>query len=110
MNGETNPVPAYEWIFGIAMVIAVAIESIAWLRTVFFGWKAIANRREGVDLFRDAPLGNPVNILFRGELLTERGLAYRRKMVRSIVFFLATAIAGFVVAAVIGVLASLASR
>jgi hypothetical protein len=111
LGGEANTVPEpYEAIFAAAMIVAVAVGFIAWLRIIFFGWKAIANRREEVHLFRDAPLGNPANILLKGDLLTERGLEYRRKMLAAIILFLSTVVGGFSLAAVIGVLAGLASR
>lgn len=82
------------------MIIALAIGFVAWLRILFFEWKTISNRREGVRLFRDA------YIPFLGELLTAKGLAYRRKIVQSVVLFF---IAGFAFAVVLG-LATLASR
>jgi hypothetical protein len=111
LGGEANTVPEpYEAIFAAAMTIAVAIGFIAWLRIVFFGWKALANRRQEVHLFRDAPLGNPANILLKGDLLTERGLEYRRKMLAALLLFLVIVVGAFAIAAVIGVLAGLASR
>ena len=60
------PPSPFETMFAIAMSAAAAIAFIFWLRVFYFAWKAIAHRREGVHLFRDAPLGNPANILLKG--------------------------------------------
>src|SRR5215469_16498223 len=101
-----STLPWHQAILVAVIIIALAIGFVAWLRVLFFQWKTISNRREGVRLFRDAPLRNPANILFRGELLTLKRLAYRRKMGQSLVLFF---IAGFAVALVFG-LAWLALR
>src|SRR5215469_11280588 len=69
-----STLPWHQAILVAVIIIALAIGFVAWLRVLFFQWKTISNRREGVRLFRDAPLRNPANILFRGELLTEKGL------------------------------------
>ncbi|MCG8591611.1 MAG: hypothetical protein MJE66_20125 [Proteobacteria bacterium] len=99
----------FELIFAIAMLAAVLVGLVAWLRILFFGWKALANRRQDVDISRDAPLGNPVNVLFSDALLTERGLAYRRKMTRAMMLFAATLVVGFAAAALIGAIAGIAA-
>jgi ABC-type nitrate/sulfonate/bicarbonate transport system permease component len=100
----------YEMVLAIAMSGAAAIALVFWFRILFFAWKTIANRRDGVHLVRDAPLGNPANILLKAELLTEKGIAYRRRMVASLLVFVAIVVGGFVVAAIVGVVAGITSR
>jgi hypothetical protein len=64
MNSLPEPC---ETILAAAMVAAVAIFPIAGLRIALFG-SSDQEAMGGSRPLRDAPLGNPANILFRREL------------------------------------------
>ena len=94
----------FETIFAAAMIVFVFGGFVVWFCTLYFIWKTISNRKPNV--FRDDPFWNPVNIVFRGDLLTEKGLEYRRKMVRSVILFAMTCIAAVNTRAVVAGLAA----
>src|SRR5512139_2786780 len=55
------------------------VATVAWLAAAYYLFKTIANRRPDVLLW-SAPLGFfPPNIVFRPDLLTERGQLFRRR-------------------------------
>ena len=58
---------------------AYAVAAIAWFVAALYLLRTVANRQPGVRLF-SAPLAYcPVNIVFRPDLLTDRGQACRRR-------------------------------
>ena len=63
----------------LALVGSVyTVATVAWLTAAYYLFKTMANRRSGVLLW-SAPLAFfPPNIVFRPDLLTERGQAFRR--------------------------------
>jgi hypothetical protein len=63
----------------LALVGSVyTVATVAWLTAAYYLLKTMANRRSGVLLW-SAPLAFfPPNIVFRPDLLTERGRAFRR--------------------------------
>jgi hypothetical protein len=97
-------------VFAVLMTVVVTAAIVAWVRMIYFGWMAAANRRQGVDLFRDAPGWNPANFVLAPSLLTERGLEYRRRMFRAALAFLGLCVGGFAAAVLVGLAAGLAMR
>lgn len=81
---------------GFAFLAAVGsvytVATVAWLAAAFFLIKTVTNRRSGVRLW-SAPLAFfPPNIVFRPDLLTERGQAFRRRFgYATLVFVVAVA-------------------
>jgi len=63
----------------LALVGSVyTVATVAWLTAAYYLLKTMTNRRSGVLLW-SAPLAFfPPNIVFRPDLLTERGRAFRR--------------------------------
>ena len=78
-------------ILGVAMLVVfiptLVVAPIAWVCIVVYGFKTIANRKPEVDLWRDAPMGNPANIMLDSKLLTDEGLRCRSIMAKSILWF-----------------------
>jgi ABC-type glycerol-3-phosphate transport system permease component len=63
------------------------VVSIAWVLSIIYMFKTVANRKPGIALWRDAPAINPFNHILRSENLTEDGLKYRRRLVVSAAAF-----------------------
>ena len=83
---------------GVAILIlfgtAYTVATTAWLAAAYYLFKTIANRRSDVPLW-SAPLGFfPPNIVFRPDLLTDRGRFFRRKFGQAIVVFVAAMATG----------------
>jgi hypothetical protein len=77
-------------VFGSVYTVA----TIAWLAAVYCLWKTIANRRPGLPL-GSAALGYfPPNIVFRPDLLTERGRLFRRRFGQAVMAFAAAVATG----------------
>ncbi len=70
------------------------VATVAWLAAVYYLFKTIANRRSEVLLW-SAPLGFfPPNIVFRPDLLTERGQVFRRRFGQAALVFVAALATG----------------
>ena len=91
----------------IAFVSTLLVAPIAWVRTVYFGYKAISHTREGVDRWGRDTWFNPANVLVLPNLLDSEGLLYRRRCFLSALWFalpiLATFAVAYVGAALLGV-------
>lgn len=70
-------------VYSFAMLVA----PVAWVCTLVFMVKTIANRKPHVRLWRDAPFCNPWNIMLNSSLLTDEGLRCRRVVVKSAGWF-----------------------
>jgi len=67
--------------FAILMVLGsvYTVATIAWLAAAYYLFRTVANRRPGTLLW-SMPLGYfPPNIVFRPDLLTDRGQLFRRR-------------------------------
>ena len=71
----------------VVFIPTLVIAPIAWVCIIAYGFKTISNRKPEVDLWRDAPMGNPANIMLDSKLLTDEGLRCRSIMVKSIFCF-----------------------
>jgi hypothetical protein len=92
--------------FAILMVFgsAYTVATLAWLAAVYCLWKTIVNRRRGVRLW-SATLGYfPPNIVFRPDLLTERGQVFRRRFGQAVVAFVAAVATGLALDALLQLL------
>jgi hypothetical protein len=70
------------------------VATLAWLAAAYFLLKTIANRQPGVLLW-GAPLGYfPPNIVFRPDLLTNRGQFFRRRFGQAVLVLVAAVAAG----------------
>ncbi len=65
--------------------------------------KTIANRKPHIDLWRDAPMRNPWNIMLDSNLLTEEGLRCRRIVLKAVAWFVIPILLVHVLAAALGV-------
>ncbi len=77
---------------GLGMLLAFAsaycVAAIAWIAAISCLFGTMANRRPGVRLW-NATLGYfPPNIIFRPDLLTDRGRLHRRRCAIAILTFL----------------------
>jgi hypothetical protein len=82
--------------FAILMVFGsvYTVATLAWIAAVFFLLKTIGNRRPGVLLW-GAPLGYfPPNIVFRPDLLTDRGQFFRRRFGQAALVFVTAVVMG----------------
>ncbi|MBP2672785.1 MAG: hypothetical protein H6Q85_2851, partial [candidate division NC10 bacterium] len=55
------------------------VATVAWLAAAYYLIQAMANTRSGVLLWSAALAFFPPNIVFRPDLLTERGRVFRRR-------------------------------
>ncbi len=67
-----------EVISGTMVAISLVGAIVSWFTCVINLFRMVANRKEGVPLFQTW-YDSPWNIIFRPHLLTERGLAARRR-------------------------------
>ncbi len=79
----------------LALVGSVyTVATVAWLAATYYLAKTMANRRSGVLLW-SAPLAFfPPNIVFRPDLLTERGQVFRRRFGQAAFVFIAAVATG----------------
>ena len=76
---------------GVALAALVAVlltALIAWLACVVYAIKAIRRARPGVNLWGRDTLWNPANVLLNSTMLTDEGLRYRRKSLKSLAIFI----------------------
>jgi hypothetical protein len=66
---------------------AYSVTAIAWVAAVYYLFKTIANRQPGVRLWNAALGYIPLNIVFRPDILTERGRVCRRRFGVSLLVF-----------------------
>lgn len=68
---------------GFAFLILVGstytVATVAWLTAAYYLWQTIANRRREVPLWSASLAFFPPNIVFRPDLLTDRGRIFRRR-------------------------------
>jgi hypothetical protein len=80
------------------------VATIAWLAAAYCLLKTMANRRSEVLLW-SAPLGFfPPNIVFRPDLLTDRGQFFRRRFGQAVLVFSASVAAGLALHGLVRVL------
>lgn len=87
-------------VLGFAILVlfgtVYTVATMAWLVAACCLFKTIANRKSGVQLW-SAPLGFfPPNIVFRPDLLTDRGQFFRRRFGRAALVFAASVASGIV--------------
>jgi ABC-type glycerol-3-phosphate transport system permease component len=73
-------------LLGILSIVTMIVAPVAWVLILLFACKAIANRKLGLSLWRDAPGFNPFNHLMSRNL-TQEGLIYRRRMYLALLAF-----------------------
>lgn len=88
----------------ITFLLAMIIAPVAWVVAVVFMFKTIANRKPHVDLWRDAPMRNPWNIMLDSNLLTDEGLRCRKIALKAVVWFTIPTLLVLILAAVMGLL------
>ena len=72
------------WTFGI---IYIGITVLLWCGAVYFMFRVVVLRKEGVNKWRDTG-GNPFNLLFMSSKLTNEGLAARKNLFICILTFI----------------------
>lgn len=76
----------------VAFIIALLVGPIAWCCTLYYLFRTANNTVMGRDVWKRPPgIGgwflNPMNRILDSSPLTPNGLRYRRKLVRSIIWF-----------------------
>ena len=66
---------------------AYCVTAIAWATAVYYLFKTITNRQPGVRLWNAALGYIPLNIVFRPDILTDRGRLCRRRFGVSLLVF-----------------------
>jgi hypothetical protein len=79
----------------ILFATAYSAAAIAWSVAAVYLFRTIANRRPGVRLWSAALGFVPLNIVFRPDLLTDRGQLYRRRFGKAAFFFAIAVGTGF---------------
>ncbi len=91
--------------FLVLLGSAYTVATVAWLTAVYYLWKTIANRRSEVLLW-SAPLAFfPPNLVFRPDLLTERGQLFRRRFGQAVLVFVTAIVTGLALGSLVRVLA-----
>ncbi len=75
----------------IAFLLAWLVGAVSCLASFIYMVQTVRHVRPGVSLWGRETYGNPFNVLIRPALLTEAGLAYRRKCFQSALLFLGAA-------------------
>ena len=96
-------------VVGFAFLILLGsiytVATVAWLVAAYCLCKTIANRRSAVPLW-SAPLAFfPPNIVFRPDLLTDRGQIFRRRFGQAAFVFLAAVATGLLLGGIARMLA-----
>ena len=67
--------------FSVLMLVSsvYTVATVAWLAATYYLFQTMANRRSGVLLWSAVLAYFPPNIVFRPDLLTERGQVFRRR-------------------------------
>jgi hypothetical protein len=73
---------------------AYSVACIAWFTALSYLFKTVAGRKPGVRLWSPELGYFPPNIVFRSDLLTDRGRVARRLFGRCVLVFLGTLAAG----------------
>ena len=83
-------IPSHTSGFGITSiyVICICVGEASWFAAIIYGNKAIRRTRPGVTLWGRETLWNPVNVLLRPNLLTEKGCSYRHKCFLAVAIFI----------------------
>jgi hypothetical protein len=85
--------------YGLTLMIlygsAYCVTAIAWTAAVYYLFKTIANRQPGVRLWNAALGYFPLNLVFRPDLLTDRGRLCRRRFGISLLAFVSALGTGF---------------
>ena len=76
---------------------AYSVTAIAWLAAVYYLFKTITNRQPGVPLWNAALGYIPLNIVFRPDILTDRGRLCRRRFGVSLLVFVGALGAGIAI-------------
>ena len=83
---------------------AYCVAAIAWLAAMSYLIRTLANRKPGIPLWSVRLVYIPLNIVFRPDLLTERGQLCRRRFGISALVFLGALVAGVVLTALAALL------
>lgn len=96
--------PVLDYAVLILFATAYSAAAMAWSVAVVYLFRTVANRQPGVRLWSAALGYVPLNIVFRPDLLTERGRLFRRRFGKAVLFFVVAVGAG---AALTGLLRAL---
>ena len=81
------------------------VATVAWLAAAYYLFQTMANRRSGVLLWSAALAYFPPNIVFRPDLLTERGQVFRRRFGTAALVCAAAVATGLALSGLVRVLA-----
>ncbi len=98
-----GPALGFAILIGLASVYTVA--TVAWLAAGYCLLKTMANRRPGVRLWSARVGFFPPNIVFRPDLLTDRGRFFRRRFAQAGLVFSAALAAGLALHGLVRLLA-----
>jgi hypothetical protein len=92
--------------FVVMMLFASAysVAAIAWLAAVALLWRTMAHRKAGVRLWSPELAYCPACIVFRPDLLTERGLQCRQSFGKAVLVFVTAVAVGLIVSGILRVL------
>jgi hypothetical protein len=96
--------PFLDFVILMFFASTYSAAAIAWSVAVLYLWKTIANRRPEVRLWSAALGYVPLNIVFRPELLTERGRLCRRRFGVALLAFVVAVSAGLAMNGILGLL------
>ena len=95
-----SQVLGYAALVGFVLVWFTAL--ITFVACIFYAFKAVRCAHPGVNLWGRDTLWNPANVLLSSNMLTEEGLRYRRKCLKSLGIFVACVGGTLLVAAITG--------
>ncbi len=81
-----------------SVVVASGLAALgAWYAIVVYSFMMVRQIRSGVPRWGRSLIYNPFNVVFRPDLLTDRGLAYRRRLGWAVAAFVCIVLGGFIV-------------
>ncbi len=86
-------------------LLSLMLGAVAWLAVIVYAIKMVRQVRAGVAPWGRKLRYNPFNVLFRTQLLTTKGIAYRRKLGWSMAIFLGMTVVWLLVGFFIGLIA-----
>jgi hypothetical protein len=96
--------PWLDFLIFMLFACVYSIAAIAWSAAVVYLFKTIAHRRSRISLWSAALAYTPLNLVFRPDLLTERGLQYRLRFGVAVLIFVCAVAAGLVLTGILGLL------
>jgi hypothetical protein len=82
-------------IFAVSIFVGTVVGLVLAIAVVIYFLRMLREVRPGVSPWGLHVFYNPLNVLFRPNLLTDRGLMWRRRLGISIALFLAVSLAVF---------------